>query len=66
VKGVTVSAGQNEAFGMVAGRREGQLGEMANAGIIRASAPACASGWQSAMAEALMSWAADSARKPWQ
>jgi len=31
-----------------------------------ASTPACASGWQSAVAEALVSWAAGSARKPWQ
>jgi hypothetical protein len=31
----------------------------------KASAPAYASGWQSAVVEALMSWAAGSARKPW-
>src|SRR6266852_3978755 len=31
-----------------------------------ASAPACASGRQSAVVEALISWAAGSARKPWQ
>jgi hypothetical protein len=30
-----------------------------------ATAPACASGWQSAAAEALISWAVGSARKPW-
>jgi hypothetical protein len=34
-------------------------------GIVRAPARACASGWQSAVAEALISWAAGSARKPW-
>src|SRR3982074_2772940 len=39
---------------MVDGGRDGQRGEMANAGIVRASAPACASGWQSAVAEALI------------
>jgi hypothetical protein len=31
----------------------------------KASAPAYASGWQSAVVEALKSWAAGSARKPW-
>ena len=35
-------------------------------GIVRGSAPACASGWQSAVAEALMSSTVGSARKPWQ
>jgi hypothetical protein len=45
---------------MVDGGREGQRGEMANAGIVRASAPAWASGWQSAVAAALISWAVGS------
>ncbi len=35
-------------------------------GIVRGSAPACASGWQSAVAEALISSTVGSARKPWQ
>jgi hypothetical protein len=43
---------------MVDGGREGQRGEMANAGIVRASAPAWASGWQPAAA--LISWAVGS------
>src|ERR1700730_6405190 len=41
---------------MVDGGREGQRGEMANAGIVRASAPAWASAWQSAGAAGLISW----------
>jgi hypothetical protein len=34
--------------------------------VTSASAPACESGWQSAVAETMISWAAGSARKPWQ
>ena len=33
---------------------------------LTASVPACAPGWQSTVVEALVSWAAGSARKPWQ